>query len=377
VARLRSGLALALVAAGSMALAYPALAYHVNAERGRRLTAAATAILARPGRAVEVTDLNAGARAVAADRSRGTTGGTRTEVASGLGDGRSREVDRDVTPWAGPVHGRPILEVPAPRDGQALGVLQIPSIALETAIFEGVERSTLMVGPGHLPWTAVPGTGGVSVVAAHRDLHFRSLHQVEIGDRVWLQLPSGTMTYKVVDVSVTVPADPRIASPDPHDPTELRLLTCWPPSIVGPAPDRLVVSAVPARVQSAAPPVAPTPTPAAESSATAGADARDSEARPRVPEPSGGRRAATISEGPTAAPRGAPSGTAPRPAPSLFAPDPGGVADMLPVLGAAGVGLSSLAAFAAWRGPRRRAWFAAFVVGAVALDAALALGRGV
>jgi len=180
----------------------------------------------------------------------------------------------------------------------------------------------------------------------------------------------------VVDVSIMAPADPRIASPDPHEPTELRLLTCWPPSIVGPAPQRLVVSAIPARVEAAAPPVAPTPTPAADSSATAGADAPNSEAGPRAAQPSGGR-AATISAAPTAAARLAPSGTVPRLAPSLFAPDPGGVADMLPVLGAAGVGLSSLAAFAAWRGPRRRAWFAAFVVGGVALDAALALGRAV
>jgi hypothetical protein len=47
VARLRTAIALALVLVGSIALAYPVLAYNLNGDRGRRLTAAVELALAR------------------------------------------------------------------------------------------------------------------------------------------------------------------------------------------------------------------------------------------------------------------------------------------------------------------------------------------
>ena len=47
MARLRTALALSLVLLGSIALAYPVLAYNLNEDRGRRLTAAVELALAR------------------------------------------------------------------------------------------------------------------------------------------------------------------------------------------------------------------------------------------------------------------------------------------------------------------------------------------
>ena len=55
------------------------------------------------------------------------------------------------------------------------------------------------------------------------------------------------------------------------------------------------------------------------------------------------------------------------------APD-AGVTDVLPMVGAAGVGMSALAAFAGVQGRRRRGWFLLFVAGALVVDAVLAVG---
>ncbi len=360
MARLRTAFALALVLLGSIALAYPVLAYNLNGDRGRRLTAAVELALARSSTAsAERTRAPraAGARSLGQGIGGGPSGRSNAHGSPGGSAGRSPggSANADAAGHGSehaPVAGRPILEVPAPRNGQALGIVQIPSISLRTVFLEGVSESSLMVGPGHLPWTSMPGTGGVSVIAAHRDLHFADLHEVAYGDHIWLQLSSGTTTYKVVDVEVTIPGDGAIYASDPRHPSALRLLTCWPPSFAGPAPDRLVVTAVPLRGN-----VASSPAPVL------------------VPHPAVHLRGASglgRAAGPDRSPNQSPAqaiGTAVLPS----APD-AGVTEVLPMVGAAGVGMSSVAAFAGAQGRRRRGWFLLFVSGALVLDAVLAIG---
>jgi LPXTG-site transpeptidase (sortase) family protein len=339
VSRLRAGASLALILVGSIALAYPVLAYALNGARTQRLTDAVDAALigsaadAAPGRSVlQASDQRAGAGA--RERSGGSHG---ARAATTPAPTTRRATERST------------VVVPAPRAGQALGIIQIPSIGLRTALFEGVASSTLLVGPGHLPWTALPGTGGVSVVAAHRDLQFRNLKDVRFGDRIWLELASGTTAYKVVDVRVIDPTDRRIYAPDARSPTELRLMTCWPPSFVGPAPDRLLVSAVPLRGDVAAVPAVPSSSAAPTAAPTVAAS----------PDDRSTRRVRSVGVG---------VGAELPAAPSL------GVTEVIPMVGAAGIGLSSLATFAALQGRRRGGWFVAFLAGAVALGVALNLG---
>jgi hypothetical protein len=202
----------------------------------------------------------------------------------------------------------------------------------------------------------MPGTGGVSVIAAHRDLHFADLHGVDYGDHIWLQLSSGTTTYKVVDVEVTTPGDGTIYEADPRHPTVLRLLTCWPPSFAGPAPDRLVVSAVPLRgdiAPQALEPPEPTPVPHPAERLREAEDAFGARTarRDRAVDRSGERPAVVLPSAPDA-----------------------GVTAVLPMVGAVGVGMSSLAAFAGVQGRRRRGWFFLLLAGALVLDAVLAVG---
>jgi sortase A len=319
--RLRNALALTFVLVGSVALAYPALAYTTNAQRTRHLTEAVEAMLASSPRASEKpTDAPAGGPRTAT--------GAAAEAGRSSGGAKSRPSGQ----------AKPILSVPAPRDGQALGLIQIPSIGLRTVFLQGTTDATLLVGPGHLPWTSMPGTGGVSVLAAHRDLQFADLHDVRSGDRIWLQLPSGALGYKIVGARVTNPDDKSIYAPAPGRPNELRLTTCWPPSFVGPAPDRLVVSAVPLRPDIAA-------APAVGSTATSEGD-----------------------------PSSSSGGAVPQPvlpaAPSVRE------TELMPLFGALGVGFSSLALIAAMQGSRRRAWYVAFLIGVVALNVAVSPALG-
>ncbi len=144
-----------------------------------------------------------------------------------------------------PPRSVPVTNVVAfrPTDGQPLGVIRIPRIGLEAVFFEGVKEETFLTGPGHLPWTALPGSVGTSVLAAHRDMHFANLKDLEVGNRVLLDLPHRSVRYRVTRRDIADPADAWVTKPG-ADPV-LRLVTCWPPTFIGPAPERLVVSAVP------------------------------------------------------------------------------------------------------------------------------------
>jgi LPXTG-site transpeptidase (sortase) family protein len=142
-----------------------------------------------------------------------------------------------------------------PSDGQPLGVIRIPRINLEAVFFEGVKEETFLSGPGHLPWTALPGSTGTSVLAAHRDMHFRDLKELRRGDRLVLNLPDRSVRYRVSGRAIADPDDAWVTKPG-SDPI-LRLVTCWPPAFIGPAPERLVVSAIPVGRTAPEPPATP------------------------------------------------------------------------------------------------------------------------
>lgn len=130
-----------------------------------------------------------------------------------------------------------------PEEGQPLGMIRIPGIGLEAVFFEGVDEEVFLSGPGHLPWTALPGSAGTSVLAAHRDMHFRDLKELQHGDRVVLDLPDRSIRYRVVGRAIADPNDGWVVKQRANP--VLRLVTCWPPTFIGPAPERLIVSAVP------------------------------------------------------------------------------------------------------------------------------------
>ena len=112
---------------------------------------------------------------------------------------------------------------------------------LERAMYEGIRMSTLDLGPGHWPGTAMPGELGNVALSGHRDSFFRPLKDIAVGDVIELQNPFGTQNFEVTDINIVDALDTSVL--DPVDETVLTLITCYPFYYLGFAPDRYIVRA--------------------------------------------------------------------------------------------------------------------------------------
>jgi sortase A len=132
-------------------------------------------------------------------------------------------------------HGRPSAR------GAPIGRLVIPAIGLDEVMVEGVEERQLVAGPGHLPGSVLPGEAGNAIVSAHRDRHFRDLDGLQVGDTIMTQTRHDRVVWRVAERRVVTASAPVLrSSADPR----LTLTTCWPVRYLGPAPDRLIITAV-------------------------------------------------------------------------------------------------------------------------------------
>ncbi|HEY0972704.1 MAG TPA: class D sortase [Gemmatimonadales bacterium] len=126
--------------------------------------------------------------------------------------------------------------------GTPVARLLIPSIGLDEVIVEGVGGRELDSGPGHLPGTPLPGLAGNSVISAHRDMHFRRFGELAPGDTVTTITGAGRVTWRIVGRRIVGADEPALFQTPGR---ELTLTTCWPIRLIGPAPDRLLLSAIP------------------------------------------------------------------------------------------------------------------------------------
>jgi sortase A len=117
--------------------------------------------------------------------------------------------------------------------------LLIPKIDLESMVVEGTSRKALLVGPGRITNTALPGETGNSVITAHRDTFFRRLVELQNGDHIQVRRGGKLYTYEVTGKKVVKPTDISVLR-QTADP-QLTLITCYPTWFIGPAPERLVV----------------------------------------------------------------------------------------------------------------------------------------
>jgi sortase A len=123
----------------------------------------------------------------------------------------------------------------------AWGRIEIKSVGLSSMIMEGVDRATLRRGIGHIPGTALPGQPGNVAFAGHRDTFFRALRNVRKNDEITLETLDGNFRYRV-DFTQVVAPDYSEALND-SSVAILTLVTCYPFSFVGPAPQRYIVRA--------------------------------------------------------------------------------------------------------------------------------------
>jgi sortase A len=139
-----------------------------------------------------------------------------------------------------------------PQSGAVLGRLEITRLGVAAVVRAGTDARTLRLAVGHIPGTSVPGDGGNVGLAAHRDTFFRRLGEIRPDDEIRMVTPEGTFVYRVERTDVVSPRDVWVL--DPTETPVLTLVTCYPFTYTGAAPERFVVRArldSPARIASA------------------------------------------------------------------------------------------------------------------------------
>ncbi|GAA4035328.1 class GN sortase [Sphingomonas rosea] len=122
--------------------------------------------------------------------------------------------------------------------------LTIPRLGFRTIILDKGSGQAMAFGPTVVAGTAVPGTRGTSVVAAHRDTHFRALRGIRVGDLVGVEDVAGRTSHFRVTATGVVRWDRFAVSPQRARPM-LVLVTCFPFDSEVRGPDRFIVTAEP------------------------------------------------------------------------------------------------------------------------------------
>lgn len=166
----------------------------------------------------------------------------------------AESTDTPANTVASPAPAQPVTATPPPAkekararaalvpDPAAFGRIEIPRLGVEAIVKHGSDEKTLSLAVGRVPGSARPGQPGNMVLAGHRDTFFRPLRNIRVNDRIRLVTPAETYEYEVQWVSVVAPHDTRVL--DANGGEELTLVTCYPFSMVGPAPDRFIVNAL-------------------------------------------------------------------------------------------------------------------------------------
>ena len=125
--------------------------------------------------------------------------------------------------------------------GEVIGEIQVPRLNMKAVVVEGDSPRILRRAVGHVPATPLPGDYGNVALAGHRDTFFRPLRNIRLGDEVTFDALGQTLRYEVTSMQVVSPDEIRVLAPSAGK--ELTLITCFPFTYVGAAPNRFVVRA--------------------------------------------------------------------------------------------------------------------------------------
>lgn len=130
---------------------------------------------------------------------------------------------------AEPADPPPLFEETPPEEGEPLGRITIPAAGVDAILVEGVRRDDLKMGPGHMPWTPLPGQPGNAVVSGHRTTYgapFYDLDLLEPGDEIVVETALGRHVYVVRELVVVDPTGVWVTEDRPG--AWLTLTTCHP-----------------------------------------------------------------------------------------------------------------------------------------------------
>jgi sortase A len=127
-------------------------------------------------------------------------------------------------------------------DAAPVARISVPRLGVERIVLDTGSGQAMAFGPTLLPGSAEIGEPGVSVLAAHRDTHFRFLRDVQLGDAIDVEGLDGVRRrYRVTGVSIV--RWNRFAVPAQGVESTLALATCYPFGAIGHGPLRYVVRA--------------------------------------------------------------------------------------------------------------------------------------
>jgi sortase A len=117
-----------------------------------------------------------------------------------------------------------------------------PRIGKTAVVLSGASGEALAFGPARLASTPPPGELGTSVIAAHRDTHFRWLKDVKPGDLLMITRKDGAnLTFRVRSSRIARWDASGINANAPG--RNLALATCWPFDATEQGPLRYIVNA--------------------------------------------------------------------------------------------------------------------------------------
>ena len=130
---------------------------------------------------------------------------------------------------------------PEPAQGSTLGRIEIPRLGVSAIIRAGSDARTLRLAVGYIPGTALPGEKGNVGLAGHRDTFFRKLRDINPDDEIRVTTKDGVFRYFVQRTNIVQPKDVWVLDPTAYP--ALTLVTCYPFSYIGSAPQRFIVRA--------------------------------------------------------------------------------------------------------------------------------------
>lgn len=122
--------------------------------------------------------------------------------------------------------------------------IAVPRLGVDRIVLNTGSGQAMAFGPTLLPGGARLGAAGVSVIAAHRDTHFRFLRDVRTGDTIAVEGIDGIRRGYRVTGNEVVRWD-RFAVPQGNPANLLALSTCYPFDAIHHGPLRYVVWAEP------------------------------------------------------------------------------------------------------------------------------------
>lgn len=132
-----------------------------------------------------------------------------------------------------------------PKDGDVIGIIQIPKLDKSLPIIEGTAEEMLEKGVGHYSSTVLPGDKEQILLSGHRDTVFRKFGDLEEGDRFIVEMPYGNFEYEFRHSEIVEANDTTVIGKKGEE--VLTLSTCYPFSYIGSAPDRYIIYAYPVK----------------------------------------------------------------------------------------------------------------------------------